>query len=275
MFDRNRRRYEAKHGVPRDAAPPFYSRHVVEYRRAGQPPPRTAPTLGVERVGTAPVFGNGMNKTGTLEPARGRVAPGVRLGPPRRPRAGRCHRASAVRGASSARRRARGARRVLRRRAGADGVRPARPSPSGSKFVLSVRDVDDWWRVDSDMRSATASCATRGCPTVSSSTSTWTRGSPNARRITRPCSAHFSGRPDDLLVIDVCDGQGWERLAPFLGWGRIPERDFPWENRDSLQRRAPESDPGAGLTCGVTGVCSSEGGPTPRAIAASWQRWSS
>jgi hypothetical protein len=44
-------------------------------------------------------------------------------------------------------------------------------------------------------------------------------------------AAHFAGRPEDLLTLDLCAGEGWERLAPFLGWERVPERPFPWENR--------------------------------------------
>jgi hypothetical protein len=59
--------------------------------------------------------------------------------------------------------------------------------------------------------------------------------------------SHFAGRPDDLLVIDLCAGQGWERLAPFLGWDRLPERTFPWENRTadvdvSADRLAPSGE---------------------------------
>ncbi|MCT2546922.1 MULTISPECIES: sulfotransferase family protein [Streptomyces] len=39
---------------------------------------------------------------------------------------------------------------------------------------------------------------------------------------------HFDGRPGDLLVLDIAGGEGWERLAPFLG---VPAsaRPFPTE----------------------------------------------
>lgn len=39
---------------------------------------------------------------------------------------------------------------------------------------------------------------------------------------------YFSGR-DDLLVIDVCGGEGWERLCPFLN-KPIPADPFPHDN---------------------------------------------
>lgn len=41
---------------------------------------------------------------------------------------------------------------------------------------------------------------------------------------------YFEGREDDLLVIDVCAGEGYEKLCPFLGL-TIPTRDFPHANR--------------------------------------------
>jgi hypothetical protein len=41
--------------------------------------------------------------------------------------------------------------------------------------------------------------------------------------------AHFAGRPDDLLVLDVVGGEGWERLCPFLGL-EPPDEPFPHFN---------------------------------------------
>ncbi|MBS3781210.1 MAG: hypothetical protein KGY66_01020 [Candidatus Thermoplasmatota archaeon] len=38
--------------------------------------------------------------------------------------------------------------------------------------------------------------------------------------------SYFSKREDDLLIIDITDGEGWEKLCPFLDES-IPERDFP------------------------------------------------
>ncbi|MGW2633897.1 sulfotransferase family protein [Streptomyces chattanoogensis] len=42
--------------------------------------------------------------------------------------------------------------------------------------------------------------------------------------------AHFDGRPGDLLVLDIVGGEGWERLAPFLGVA-APAAPFPAEGR--------------------------------------------
>lgn len=38
---------------------------------------------------------------------------------------------------------------------------------------------------------------------------------------------YFEDKPDALLVIDINDGEGWEKLCPFLGMD-IPDLDFPF-----------------------------------------------
>tara|TARA_R100000005_G_scaffold94406_1_gene72267 strand:- start:100 stop:684 length:585 start_codon:yes stop_codon:yes gene_type:complete len=46
---------------------------------------------------------------------------------------------------------------------------------------------------------------------------------------------YFKDRQNDLLVMNICDGQGWEVLCPFLG-KEIPNVPFPklnvWEEND-------------------------------------------
>lgn len=41
---------------------------------------------------------------------------------------------------------------------------------------------------------------------------------------------YFTGRPDDLLVLDICSGEGWEKLCSFLNLP-IPEQPYPHANR--------------------------------------------
>lgn len=41
---------------------------------------------------------------------------------------------------------------------------------------------------------------------------------------------HFRYRPEKLLMMDICGGQGWETLCPFLGVS-VPARAFPHKNR--------------------------------------------
>jgi len=40
---------------------------------------------------------------------------------------------------------------------------------------------------------------------------------------------HFSGRPDRLLVMNIAEGDGWERLCPFLGTA-VRREPFPRKN---------------------------------------------
>ncbi|MEJ7812700.1 MAG: sulfotransferase family protein [Gemmatimonadaceae bacterium] len=45
----------------------------------------------------------------------------------------------------------------------------------------------------------------------------------------REVRRHFAGRPHALLVLDICGGEGWERLCPFLG-AAVPDVPFPHAN---------------------------------------------
>lgn len=45
---------------------------------------------------------------------------------------------------------------------------------------------------------------------------------------------HFKDRPKDLLVLNIAEGEGWEKLCPFLE-KRIPEKPFPVANTFQLK----------------------------------------
>jgi glycosyltransferase involved in cell wall biosynthesis len=44
---------------------------------------------------------------------------------------------------------------------------------------------------------------------------------------------YFKGREEDLLILDICNGQGWKELCPFLGYS-IPDVAFPHDNKKKL-----------------------------------------
>jgi hypothetical protein len=48
---------------------------------------------------------------------------------------------------------------------------------------------------------------------------------------------YFAGRPQDLLVLDICGGEGYEKLAPFLGVP-IPSQPFPHKGKRLTERLA-------------------------------------
>jgi hypothetical protein len=47
---------------------------------------------------------------------------------------------------------------------------------------------------------------------------------------------HFKDRPQDLLVYNLCGGDGWEPLCEFLGVP-VPKAHFPWKNKTGRKRR--------------------------------------
>lgn len=109
----------------------------------------------------------------------------------------------------------------------------------GSWFVLTVRAKEDWLRSIEDHwrgkpvvipgHEGTSSMRVRsllraavfGCYEF------------NRERLARVYDDHlarvrayFRDRPEDLLVLDIIGGEGWEKLAPFLGYAP-PDVPFP------------------------------------------------
>lgn len=110
-----------------------------------------------------------------------------------------------------------------------------------SRFILTVRDVDAWlvsaekyWRMldrrDRRLRarwtglvrySRMARLATYGMVAFSAD-----RFRDVYERHVREVKRYFRDRPGDLLVLDLCGGEGWEKLCPFLG-RPAPAAPFP------------------------------------------------
>lgn len=52
----------------------------------------------------------------------------------------------------------------------------------------------------------------------------------------REVREHFAGREDDLLLLDISRGEGFEKICPFLGLD-VPDQPFPHGNkRESMLR---------------------------------------
>ncbi|NOK59854.1 MAG: hypothetical protein GFH27_549291n46 [Chloroflexi bacterium AL-W] len=110
----------------------------------------------------------------------------------------------------------------------------------GSRFILTVRNREDWLR--SCERYFTLRDSVRRQQGVIDRTHFWRllifgcyefhseRFTYVYERHIREVSWYFSQRPDDLLIIDICGGQGWEYLCPFLAMP-IPTQPFPHENK--------------------------------------------
>ncbi|MEH6379728.1 sulfotransferase family protein [Streptomyces sp. KLMMK] len=134
----------------------------------------------------------------------------------------------------------------------------------GAKFILTVREEEGWL----------ASCRTHWKPAVdgkagrsevypqlqrflraavyASHAFDPERFRTVARRHTAEVLRHFAGRPGDLLVLDITAGQGYERLAPFLGVP-VPDGPFPHTNayaRVPAQAPAADGTPGPAAPAG-------------------------
>lgn len=104
----------------------------------------------------------------------------------------------------------------------------------GSKFIYTTRDLDDWIRSrtkhvernrQAEARNEWKSKFREVDPEAW--TKTWRRHEALVRD-------HFADRPDDLLTIDICAGEGFEKLCPFLGLP-MPDDPLPWRNRAVAQ----------------------------------------
>lgn len=96
----------------------------------------------------------------------------------------------------------------------------------GSKFILTVRDLDEW--LDSRRRHVEANIARRERGEYAGTflvvdVAGWTAELVEHETRVR---SHFAGRPSDLLVMDIPAGDGWDRLCPFLGLS-VPDEPFP------------------------------------------------
>jgi hypothetical protein len=109
----------------------------------------------------------------------------------------------------------------------------------GSKFILTLRPTNAWIR--SQVRHfGTESTPMRewiygiGCPVGNEQVYI-----ERYERHNREVLEYFQNRPNDLLVLKLTEGEGWERLCTFLG-KRNPNVEFPHvnraEDREGMQR---------------------------------------
>ena len=94
----------------------------------------------------------------------------------------------------------------------------------GSKFILTVRELEAWltsiWNNSNSLRELRSKLpavpvlhrAIYGTAIFDRATFAATH-----RRHIASVQEYFRNRPHDLLVMDICGGDGWEQLCPFLG----------------------------------------------------------
>jgi len=108
----------------------------------------------------------------------------------------------------------------------------------GSKFILTRRPAEAWIRSMVKDFASTETPMRRwiygeeaGCPKGNEETYV-----ARYERHNKEVLEYFADRPSDLLVIDLPNDHGWNKLCPFLGHD-IPNRPFPHANKASLSRK--------------------------------------
>jgi hypothetical protein len=104
-----------------------------------------------------------------------------------------------------------------------------------SKFILTVRDYDSWlMSIRNHYRRYPAS--KRYLAQLYFRLKFWGTENFNERLMTEKYHKHskdvlkyFADKKDQLLVINICGGEGWKKLCPFLG-KKILRKTFPKAN---------------------------------------------
>ena len=112
----------------------------------------------------------------------------------------------------------------------------------GSKFILTVRDPERWCesvvRHIGDLRDPMHEWIYgpgKGLPCEDKANTLAVYNAHNEGVL-----AYFKDRPDDLLVLDIAKGEGWEPLCKFLECP-VPAAPFPHANNKLKEPKAPPS----------------------------------
>jgi len=92
-----------------------------------------------------------------------------------------------------------------------------------SKFILTVRDLKSY--IKSEEGHYRTKNTYLGTPLLSNKRTMEKRYKTHCRDVMR----YFKNRPKDLLVMNICAGEGWEKLCEFLEVP-IPDEPFPYLN---------------------------------------------
>lgn len=102
----------------------------------------------------------------------------------------------------------------------------------GSKFILHTRNLEDWLksRVAHIRRAPDRKeqlKKTPNDPWFGMNIKAWRE---EYDKHHKNVFDYFRDRPQDLLILNICTGDGWKKLCPFLGVS-VPNRPFPHINK--------------------------------------------
>ncbi|MEM8770398.1 MAG: sulfotransferase family protein [Pseudomonadota bacterium] len=99
-----------------------------------------------------------------------------------------------------------------------------------SKFILTVRDSDSWFASLENHFGAAPNAMQEFVYGAASPSGNRERFLAVYEAHEQAVRAHFARRPDDLLIMDLKQGHGWDELCAFLG-RPVPDSPFPAKNR--------------------------------------------
>ncbi|VGO21001.1 sulfotransferase family protein [Pontiella sulfatireligans] len=107
----------------------------------------------------------------------------------------------------------------------------------GSKFVLTLRDPEAWLRSQVKHFGTRETCMRKwiygaGCPEGNEEIYR-----ARYKRHNEEVLDYFKDRTDDLLVMDLAEMDGWDKLCPFLG-KNVPNKPFPHAGKSEKREGA-------------------------------------
>lgn len=100
------------------------------------------------------------------------------------------------------------------------------------KFILTIRDESAWYKSVckhiGNLRTVTHEWIYGRGKGIPSEDEAHARSTYNKHNQT--VLEYFKDRPEDLLIMDITKGDGWDKLCPFLGLD-VPTENFPHNNK--------------------------------------------
>jgi len=93
----------------------------------------------------------------------------------------------------------------------------------GSRFILTVRDPNGWLLSREKHVTSNRKNPHYKGRWLTANKDAWTK---RWNEHNADVKEYFKDRPEDLLVINICNGDGWEKLCPFLDV-EMPDSPFP------------------------------------------------
>lgn len=97
----------------------------------------------------------------------------------------------------------------------------------GSKFILTVRDMDSWLESRKKHVIRNQNNPDYKYNFLKVDIEGWKT---HRERLEKEIKEYFKDRPDDLLIIDILGGDGWDKLCKFLS-KEVPKVPFPNLNK--------------------------------------------